>query len=272
MMSTMCPPQDAARRLVGRHDFRNMCKIDVEKMHNLERIIWHASITPHGHDSHIKPPPDACFIKRDLNAVWEEEGQAYIDHASVVVGMHEVSPHTGETTHNTGSHCAGKKHERDANACEKNNTDALPTQGDVVMTSAEGGGGRASNGEEGLPVPVGGTKQQQQQGQNTVYVVDIVGSAFLWHQVHGVRCMGARCTIQYYTKHYQCGKTGCRVGLCIFFHIPLSYIYTPTHNHTGALYRCAAADGRPPPRRPHHCRPTARSDSLPLQTNVSHGT
>lgn len=107
--------RDAARRLVGMHDFRNMCKIDVDKMHNLTRVVWHASITPLGAEAPIKQPPDACFHARDLPAVWQNHADAYLEHAATC--------------------CAA---------------------GDV--------------------------------GEHSVYVFDIVGSAFLWHQVCLIDC------------------------------------------------------------------------------------
>ena len=111
--------RDAARRLVGIHDFRNMCKMDVEKMHNLTRVVWHASVTPLGVEAPVKAPPPECFAARDLAAVWQQQAEGYLTHAAA---------------------CASADH---------------------------GGGG------------------------HDVYVLDIVGSAFLWHQVCVRACVRA---------------------------------------------------------------------------------
>lgn len=105
--------RDAARRLVGLHDFRNFCKLDVDKMHNLKRVIWHASVTPLGVDAPIKAPPTDSQT-RDLPTVWDVHAQDYLDHAAACVA----------------------------------------------------------------PVPAG----------HDVYVLDLIGSAFLWHQVRQLLC------------------------------------------------------------------------------------
>ncbi|CAN0065659.1 unnamed protein product, partial [Laminaria digitata] len=66
---------DAASRIVGDHDFRNLCKIDVANVSNFVRHIKHASVRPVP-----SPSPDYAGTEYYRMCVFEVCGQAFLWH------------------------------------------------------------------------------------------------------------------------------------------------------------------------------------------------
>jgi tRNA pseudouridine38/39 synthase len=70
------PIKQGLQRFVGRHDFRNFCKMDVEKIYNFERLIHHAQV--------VQTSNDICYL--------QIHGQAFLWHqirciAAVLLNM-----------------------------------------------------------------------------------------------------------------------------------------------------------------------------------------
>lgn len=79
--------QEAAQRLVGEHDFRNLCKLDAGKqIERFERTILHASITPLSSSLTSSPTPPSPSSSAGTNAnglgmyVFDLVGTAFLYH------------------------------------------------------------------------------------------------------------------------------------------------------------------------------------------------